>query len=71
MRKYDRKKLGWLQLFKQIVVVVVLALLVLNILIGVSRVDGVSMVPTLKNKRIVMSVSYTHLDVYKRQPLLR
>jgi signal peptidase I len=54
MRKYDRKKLGWLQLFKQIVVVVVLALLVLNILIGVSRVDGVSMVPTLKNKRIVM-----------------
>lgn len=54
MGKYDRKKLGWLQLFKQIVVVVLVAVLVLNILIGLSRVDGVSMLPTLENKQIVM-----------------
>lgn len=54
MRKYDRKKLGWLQLFKEIVVVVIVAVLALNIIIGLSRVDGVSMVPTLKNTQVVM-----------------
>ena len=53
-RKYDRLKYEWLHLARNVVIVIVITLLVLNIVVGLSRVDGQSMVPTLKNKQVVM-----------------
>lgn len=63
MGKYDHKKHDWLKLGVEVVVVIILALLVFNLVVGLSRVDGQSMKPTLKNKQVV---TYWRLgDSYK------
>lgn len=51
--KYDGKKHEWFKLAKEVVIVIILAFLAFNIIVGMSRVDGQSMMPTLKNKQVV------------------
>lgn len=53
MGKYDHKKHDWLKLAVEIAVVIILALLAFNLVVGISRVDGRSMKPTLDNSQIV------------------
>ncbi|MCQ2547088.1 MAG: signal peptidase I [Clostridia bacterium] len=53
MGKYDHKKHEWLKLAVEIVVVIILAFLAFNLVVGLSRVDGVSMKPTLKDAQVV------------------
>ena len=47
--KYDDKKLFWLRAGKEFVLFLVVAILVFRFVVGVSRVSGESMEPTLKN----------------------
>lgn len=54
LEKYNSKKHGWLHFAGEIVAVIIVALLIFGIVIGLSRVDGASMTPTLKNKQAVM-----------------
>lgn len=51
--KYDKKKFEWIRTFEVVVVAAVVAVAVLFFVIGTSRVDGQSMVPTLKNNQVV------------------
>lgn len=53
MAKYDHRKHDWLKLAVEIVIVTILAFLAFNIVIGLSRVDGQSMKPTLDDKQVV------------------
>lgn len=52
-RKYDGKKLGWLRYGKFVILALVVIIVAFFVLIGVSRVDGESMVPTIKEGHAV------------------
>lgn len=49
LKKYDGKKLGWLLQAKEFVLILTALFLVFSMLVGVSRVSGHSMDPTLSN----------------------
>ncbi|MGN0702213.1 MAG: signal peptidase I [Lentihominibacter sp.] len=53
MGKYDHRKHDWLKLAVEIVIVIILALLAFYLVVGISRVDGRSMEPTLKDSQVV------------------
>ena len=53
LRKYDGKKHGWFKFALTISAVVIATLVVFNVLVGVSRVSGQSMEPTLSDRQIV------------------
>lgn len=52
--KYDHKKYEWFSIFKFVIIIAIATLLVLAIVIGISRVDGESMMPTLKSDQTVL-----------------
>lgn len=54
LKKYDGKKYGWFLLAKEFVIALVLLAVVFNLLIGVSRVTGQSMEPTLRQGQVVL-----------------
>lgn len=56
LSKYDGKKEGWFKQFKELIVIFILILIVLNFLIGVSFVKGTSMEPTLRDGEPVFYV---------------
>ena len=53
LRKYDGKKHGWFKFALTIAAAVIVTLVVFNVFIGVSRVSGQSMEPTLSDRQIV------------------
>ena len=53
MGQYDHRKHDWLKLAVEIVIVIILALLAFSLVVGISRVDGQSMKPTLKDSQVV------------------
>ena len=53
-RKFDDKKLEALRTVKLFAVLIVVFALLFSCVIGVSRVDGLSMFPTLKNEQTVV-----------------
>ena len=53
------------QLLLKIVLIILAVILVFTFMYGMARINDVSMKPAIK------AVSYTHLDVYKRQPFER
>jgi len=67
LRKYDGKKYGWFLLARDSALMLILAALLFSLLVGVSRVNGTSMLPTLENGRIVFFLragsSYDRGDV--------
>lgn len=58
LSKYDGKKYGWFFQMKELLLMVILAVLVFRFVIGVSRVVGSSMYPELEEGDIVL---YTRL----------
>ena len=54
-RRFDNKKLGWLRFGKMLVAFIFVALLVFNLILGVSWVSGNSMLPTLHNGQVLIS----------------
>ena len=77
LKRDTYKKRYWKMLRSTIsilIVVTAIAVLISNLFLPILRIYGSSMMPTLVNGNIVAairSVSYTHLDVYKRQPMQR
>lgn len=53
LRKYDGKKYGWFLMARDSVLILILVALLFSLLVGVSRVNGTSMLPTLQNGKIV------------------
>lgn len=53
-RKYDAKKLEWLRDSKKFILFLVVAVIIFRVLIGISRVDGLSMYPTLKDGQAIV-----------------
>lgn len=53
LSKYDGKKLGWFLMAKEFVIVLAALAVLFNVFIGVSRVDGRSMEPTLESGDVV------------------
>lgn len=53
LRKYDGKKYGWFLLGRDCALILIAVSLLFSLLVGVSRVNGTSMLPTLENGRIV------------------
>ncbi len=51
--KYDGYKYDWFRTAKEFVIIFLIVVVVFNVFIGVSRVDGNSMEPTLQNGDIV------------------
>lgn len=56
LSKYDGKKEGWFKQFKELIVIFILILILLNFLVGVSFVKGTSMEPTLTDGEPVFYV---------------
>lgn len=67
LRKYDGKKYGWFLMARDSVLILILVALLFSLLVGVSRVNGTSMLPTLQNGKIVfftrLNGDYRHGDV--------
>lgn len=65
--KYDKKKYGWLHFAIEFVAGIAVFLLVVSFVVGVAKVDGVSMYPTLKNNQPViynrLENSYQYGDI--------
>jgi len=53
LRKYDGKKHGWLRTTMDSVAILIVVSLIFSLLVGVSRVSGRSMEPTLHNGQVV------------------
>lgn len=51
--KYDGYKYEWFRMTREFVIILVIVAVIFNVFIGVSRVDGNSMEPTLQNGDIV------------------
>lgn len=51
--KYDGYKYDWFRTAKEFVIIFLIVVVIFNVFIGVSRVDGNSMEPTLQNGEIV------------------
>ncbi|MDD6311792.1 MAG: signal peptidase I [Firmicutes bacterium] len=51
--KYDKKKFEWIRTFEIVVITAALVVAALLFIVGTSRVDGQSMVPTLKDSQLV------------------
>ncbi len=58
LHKYDGKKQRWLRLFVGLVILFVAALIVFRFVVGISFVNGDSMLPTLKNGELI---AYTRI----------
>ena len=58
-KKYDSEKIWWLRFVKDLLAFAVILVLVFTLVLGVSRVNGSSMSPTLKNGQAVL---YYRLD---------
>ena len=58
LKRYDGKKYGWFLLAKEFVIALLVLTAVFNVLVGVSRVTGQSMEPTLKQGQIVLFVRF-------------
>ncbi|MBQ0078598.1 MAG: signal peptidase I [Eubacterium sp.] len=67
MSRYDGRKLGWFRFAKLIGIVVIATLVVFNVIVGVSRVSGESMNPTLEDNQVVfylrLSDNYHNGDI--------
>ena len=67
LSKYDGKKLGWFLMAKEFVIVLAALAVLFNVFIGVSRVDGRSMEPTLESGDVVFFTrfnrAYQRVDV--------
>ena len=73
LSKYDGKKYGWFLMARDFVLMLAGVSLLFSLLVGVSRVEGASMEPTLQNGRVVfftrVNGSYSRGDVvYARMP---
>jgi len=53
LSKYDGKKYGWFKFAKLLGIIVIATIIVFNVIVGVSRVSGESMEPTLHDKQTV------------------
>ena len=58
LKKYDGKKYGWFLLAKEFVIALLVLTVVFNVLVGVSRVTGQSMEPTLTEGQIVFFLRF-------------
>jgi len=67
LSKYDGKKYGWFLFAKEFVILLIALAILFNLLIGISRVTGQSMEPTLVEGEIVLfswfNLSYERGDV--------
>ena len=73
LSKYDGKKYGWFLMCRDFVLMLAGGSLLFSLLVGVSRVDGVSMDPTLRDGQVVffsrVNLGYSRGDVvYARMP---
>ena len=73
LSKYDGKKYGWFLMCRDFVLMLAGVSLLFSLLVGVSRVDGVSMDPTLRDGQVVfftrVNLGYSRGDVvYARMP---
>ena len=53
-RRYDKRKYSSLRFAIELVVCVIIFLCIFSMIVGISRVDGQSMYPTLKNRQVVL-----------------
>ena len=73
LSKYDGKKYGWFLMCRDFVLMLAGVSLLFSLLVGVSRVDGTSMAPTLRDGQPVfftrVNLRYSRGDVvYARMP---
>ena len=73
LSKYDGKKYGWFLMCRDFVLMLAGVSLLFSLLVGVSRVDGTSMDPTLRDGQVVfftrVNLRYRRGDVvYARMP---
>ena len=73
LSKYDGKKYGWFLMARDFALMLAGAFLLFSLLVGVSRVDGTSMAPTLRDGQPVfftrVNLGYAPGDVvYTRMP---
>ena len=68
LSKYDKHKYGWLHFALELVAGTIVFLVIASFVIGVARVDGVSMEPTLKDSQIV--VFLRNQDTYQRGDII-
>ena len=73
LSKYDGKKYGWFLMARDFALMLAGAFLLFSLLVGVSRVDGTSMAPTLRDGQPVfftrVNLGYAPGDVvYARMP---
>lgn len=73
LSKYDGKKYGWFLMCRDFVLMLAVVSLLFSLLVGVSRVDGTSMAPTLRDGQPVfftrVNLRYSRGDVvYARMP---
>lgn len=59
LKKYDGKKYGWFLMAKEFAIALLVLLVLFNVLVGVSRITGQSMEPTLEDGQLVLFSRYT------------